>query len=45
MSNKVTWAEIKTLVNSLPDHILTQAATIWDDAEENGHCVTKIKIL
>lgn len=45
MSKKITWAEIKEIVNGLPDNILNQAATIWDEAEENGHCVTGIKIL
>lgn len=42
---KITWAAIKELVNKLPDNILKQQATIWDEAEENGHCITGIKVL
>jgi hypothetical protein len=42
---KTTWADIKAIVNGLPENILKQPATIWTEAEDTGHCVTGIKIL
>lgn len=41
----ITWAEIKELVNKLPEDILKQRCTIWNESEDNGHSVTGIKIL
>lgn len=38
-------AEIKEIVNSLPENILAQPATIWNESEDSGHCVTGIKTL
>ena len=42
---KVTWAEIKEVLNNLPDNILSQYATIWNGSEDAGSAVVGIKIL
>lgn len=45
MRKRITWAEIKELVDMMPPEILSQNATIWNESEETGHAVTAIKIL
>ena len=45
MSKKITWAEIKELVNQLPENILNQNCTIWTDSEVSGGFITGVKIL
>lgn len=45
MLKRITWAEIKELVDMMPPEILAQNATIWNESEETGHAVTAIKIL
>lgn len=45
MSNKITWAEIKELVDMMPPEILSQNATIWNESEDSGCTVKAIKIL
>jgi len=43
MTKRITWAEIKELVDMMPPEILSQNATIWNESEETGHAVTAIK--
>lgn len=45
MSNKITWAELKDIVNKLPDNILKQSVTIWNSSEDAGSVAVGIKTL
>lgn len=45
MSANITWAELKEIVNKLPEQILNQAVTIWNSSEEAGSVAISVKIL
>lgn len=45
MSNKITWAELKEIVNKLPDNILRQPVTIWNSSEDAGSVAIGVKTL
>lgn len=44
-NRRVTWAEIKEILNNMPESILSQKVTIWTESEDEGHLVASIKIL
>lgn len=46
MSTKfITWAELKEIINKLPENILNQNATVWNGSEDAGSAVVGVKLL
>lgn len=42
---KITWAEVKEIVNKLPDRILNQSVTIWNSSEDAGSVAVGVKTI
>lgn len=45
MSEKLKWRELKEIVNALPENILDQNVTVWNDSEDSGNAAMRVVIL